>query len=132
MTGPTRLLAVSYSILALAAGARSITQIATRLDDAPLAYGLSAVAASVYLLIAVGLRQPTSRWRQVVRAACAAELVWVLLVGTATIARPGAFADETVWSHYGAGYAFLPLALPVLTLALLARTTCLKAAAGTH
>jgi len=132
MTGPTRLLAVSYSILALAAGARSITQIATRLDDAPLAYGLSAVAACVYLLIAVGLRQPTSRWRQVVRAACAAELVWVLLVGTATIARPGAFADETVWSHYGAGYGFLPLALPVLTLALLARTTCLKAAAGTH
>lgn len=132
MTGPTRLLAVSYSILALAAGARSITQIATRLDDTPLAYGLSAVAASVYLLIAVGLRQPTSRWRQVVRAACAAELVWVLLVGTATIARPGAFAGETVWSHYGAGYAFLPLALPVLTLALLARTTCLKAAAGTH
>jgi len=90
------------------------------------------VAACVYLLIAVGLRQPTSRWRQVVRAACAAELVWVLLVGTATIARPGAFADETVWSHYGAGYGFLPLALPVLTLALLARTTCLKAAAGTH
>jgi len=121
MNGRTRLLAVSYSILALAAGARSVTQISTRMDDAPLAYGLSAVAAAVYLLITVALRRPTSRWRQVVRTACAAELAAVLAVGTATIARPGAFADETVWSHYGAGYAFLPLVLPVFTLTLLAR-----------
>lgn len=121
MTGPTRILTVAYSILALAAGARSITQIATRLHDAPLAYGLSAVAAAVYLLIAVGLRRPTRRWRQIVLLACAAELACVLAVGTATIVRPGAFADETVWSHYGAGYACLPLALPILTLALLAR-----------
>jgi peptidoglycan/LPS O-acetylase OafA/YrhL len=121
MTGPTRMVAVAYSILALAAGARSITQITTRLHDAPLAYGLSAVAAAVYLLIAVALRRPTRRSRQVVLAACAAEFAWVLVVGTATITRPDAFADETVWSHYGAGYAFVPVALPVLTLALLAR-----------
>jgi hypothetical protein len=120
MTGPGGLLALTYSLLALAAGARSLTQIATRLHEAPLAYGLSAVAAAIYLLIAVALRRPSRRWRRFVLVACSAELAGVLAVGSATLVRPSAFADQTVWSHYGEGYGYLPLALPVLTLAWLA------------
>jgi len=58
MTGPVRVLAATYSILALAAGARSLTQITTHLSEAPLAYGLSAVAAAAYLLIAVACDSP--------------------------------------------------------------------------
>jgi hypothetical protein len=120
MTGPGGLLAVTYSLLALAAGARSLTQIATRLHEAPLAYGLSAVAAAIYLQIAVALRQPSRRWRRFALVACSAELAGVLAVGSATLVRPSAFADQTVWSHYGESYGYLPLALPVLTLAWLA------------
>jgi hypothetical protein len=130
MTGPVRVLAATYSILALAAGARSLTQIATRLSEAALAYGLSAVAAATYLVIAIALRQPSRRRRQILVVACSGELAGVLAVGTATLMRPRAFADQTVWSHYGEGYACLPLVLPVLTLAWLARdaVACRRAA----
>ena len=34
---------------------------------------------------------------------------------------PEALADDTVWSDFGAGYAFLPLCLPLLGLAWLNR-----------
>jgi hypothetical protein len=91
-------LAATYSILALAAGARSLTQIATRLSEAALAYGLSAVAAATYLVIAIALRQPSRRRRQILVVACSAELAGVLAVGTATLMRPRAFADQTVCS----------------------------------
>jgi len=49
-------------------------------------------------------------------AACAVELAGVLVVGTLSLLMPTAFPDETVWSTYGRGYAFIPLALPVLGL----------------
>ena len=29
---------------------------------------------------------------------------------------PDAFPDKTVWSHFGQGYGFVPLVLPVLGL----------------
>ena len=45
-TGRQVLVAV-YAVFAVAAGARSIVQIATDFDAAPLAYTLSAVAAAV-------------------------------------------------------------------------------------
>jgi len=110
--GSVRALAATYSLLALAGGGRSLTQITTRLSEAALAYGLSAVAAATYLLIAVALRQPSRRWREILVVACSAELAGVLAVGSATLLRPHAFADQTVWSHYGEGYAYLPLVLP--------------------
>jgi hypothetical protein len=114
-------LAVAYAILALAASARSLAQITTRWHEAPLAYGLSAVAAGVYLVIAVALRRHGPRARRILLAACCAELAWVLTVGAATISRTDAFGDQTVWSRFGEGYGYLPLALPLLTLAWLTR-----------
>ena len=44
------------------------------------------------------------------------ELVGVLAVGTAEQLDASAWPDETVWSGYGAGYGWAPLALPVVAL----------------
>jgi hypothetical protein len=49
------------------------------------------------------------------------ELAGVLIVGTASVVEPGAFPDETVWSHYGEGYLFIPLVLPLVGLYWLRR-----------
>jgi hypothetical protein len=48
--------------------------------------------------------------------ACTVELVGVLVVGAASYLVPEAFPDKTVWSHFGQGYGFVPLVLPVLGL----------------
>ena len=40
----------------------------------------------------------------------------MLVVGTASYLVPDAFPDKTVWSHFGQGYGFVPLVLPVLGL----------------
>jgi len=111
--GPGRVLVALYSLFALAAGARAAVQLATGSSRAPVAYALSAVAAAIYLVAAVGLARSA---RRVVLAACSVELAGVLIVGTLTLADPAAFADETVWSGYGEGYGYLPLVLPVLGL----------------
>ena len=119
--GPARLLAVVYAIFALSAGARSAFQIATDFDAAPLAYSLSAVAAIVYLLAAACFWRPSARsWRLAV-AALVLEFAGVVLVGALSLAAPDLFPEATVWSQFGRGYGFVPLALPVLGLAWLLR-----------
>ena len=42
--------------------------------------------------------------------------VVVLVVGAASYLVPEAFPDKTVWSHFGQGYGYVPLVLPVLGL----------------
>ncbi len=117
--GPGRVLVAVYAVFAVAAGARSGVQLATRFADAPLAYLLSAVAAAVYVVATVALARDD---RRLALVACSIELVGVLIVGTASIIAPGAFPDATVWSDYGIGYGFFPLVLPVLGLLWLRRT----------
>ncbi len=118
--GATRVLVALYAVFALAAGARAGVQLATRFDEAPVAYLLSALAAAVYLVATVALaRGPAGRRTALV--AIGVELVGVLVVGTLSLADPSAFPDETVWSGYGRGYLFVPLVLPVLGLLLLLR-----------
>ena len=119
--GPARVLVLVYGIFALAAGARATVQLATRFDEAPIAYLLSAFAALVYVVATVGLARG-ARGRRTALAAIAVELVGVLVVGTLSLADPAAFPDETVWSGYGRGYGYVPLVLPVLGLLLLRRT----------
>jgi hypothetical protein len=102
-----------YVLFAIAASARSAYQLATRFNDAPLAYTLSAVAAAVYILAAIALR--TDR-RSLLTAAASIELAGVLTVGTLSLVDGAAFPDETVWSHYGQGYGFVPLVLPIAAL----------------
>jgi cytochrome bd-type quinol oxidase subunit 2 len=121
-TGPGRVLVGVYALFAVAAGARSVVQIATKFSEAPLAYVLSAVAAVIYLVAAIGLARSGERGRRVALVCCTVELIGVLAVGTYSLVEPEAFPDETVWSGYGMGYGFVPLVLPVLGLLWLRRT----------
>ncbi|MBN1095489.1 hypothetical protein JKP76_05245 [Blastococcus sp. TML/C7B] len=119
-SGAARVLVALYAVFALAAGARAAVQLATRFDEAPLAYLLSALAAVIYLVATVALARGP-RGRRVALVAISIELVGVLVVGTLSLADAAAFPDETVWSGYGRGYLFIPLVLPVLGLWLLLR-----------
>ena len=112
--GPGRILVAVYGVLALAATGRSILQIAEYFSRAPLAYLLSALAALIYVVATVGMVRGDRASTRVALLACTVELVGVLVVGTLSYAVPDAFPDKTVWSHFGSGYGFVPLVLPVL------------------
>ena len=119
VSGPGRVVVAVYGIFALAAGARAAVQLSTRFGDAPVAYLLSALAAVVYVVATAGLVRGGRSGRRIALVAITVELIGVLAVGTLSLADPGAFPDETVWSAYGRGYFFVPLVLPVLGLLLL-------------
>jgi hypothetical protein len=120
--GVHRTVVALYGVLTLAAMGRSIFQILTKFDDAPLAYSLSGIAAAVYALatVAVALSARLGM-RRIALGAISFELVGVLGIGTLSLARPELFPDATVWSQFGAGYIFIPLVLPVVGLWWLVR-----------
>jgi cytochrome bd-type quinol oxidase subunit 2 len=120
--GPGRVLVLIYGIFALAATARAGVQIATKFSEAPIAYLLSAVAGIVYCVATFALARATTVSRRVATAAITIELIGVLAVGTFSFLAPDDFPDETVWSHFGQGYGFVPLGLPILGLLWLRRT----------
>ena len=122
-SGPGRVLVAVYAVFALAAGARATVQLATRFDEAPVAYLLSALAAVVYVVATVGLARGGRSGRRTALVACTVELAGVLVVGTLSLLDRAAFPDETVWSAFGRGYGFVPLVLPVLGLLWLRRRT---------
>ncbi len=111
-----QVLVAVYAIFAVAAGARSLVQLTTEFDAAPLAYSLSAVAAGVYVVATLALRRTSERARRVAITACAVEAVGVVVVGTLSLVRQDWFPDQTVWSDYGIGYGFVPLVLPFIGL----------------
>jgi cytochrome bd-type quinol oxidase subunit 2 len=115
-SGPGRLLIAVYAIFVLAATARSAVQLATRFDEAPLAYLLSALAAVIYIVATVCLARGSRTSRRVATVSCLVELCGVVAVGAASLLAPRAFPDATVWSDFGMGYGFVPLVLPVLGL----------------
>jgi cytochrome bd-type quinol oxidase subunit 2 len=121
-TGPGRVLLSVYGLFAIAATSRAAVQLATNFDEAPVAYLLSAVAAVIYVIATIALARSTLTSRRVALVACSVELAGVLVVGTLSLLDPDLFPDETVWSHYGSGYGFVPLVLPVLGLLWLRRT----------
>ncbi|MEV0791502.1 hypothetical protein [Kribbella sp. NPDC050459] len=120
--GPGRILIAVYGVFALAATARAGVQIATKFDEAPIAYLLSAVAAVIYCAATFALAKATPVSRKVATAAIAIELIGVIAIGAFSYAVPDDFPDATVWSHFGQGYGFVPLLLPVLGLLWLRRT----------
>ena len=121
-SGPGIVLVAVYALLALAATGRSVLQITEYFSRAPLAYVLSALAAVIYVVATVALaRGDRTSWR-VALVAISVELAGVLVVGLASYLWPEAFPDRTVWSHFGSGYGFVPLVLPVLGLLWLRRT----------
>lgn len=117
-TGFGRLLVFVYGIFALSATGRSTVQLATKADEAPVPYALSAFAAVVYVLATWALA--TDR-RRVALLAVGVELVGVLAVGLASLLWS---QDEaTVWSNFGSGYGYVPLVLPVVGLWWVLRRT---------
>jgi hypothetical protein len=111
-----------YGLLAIAATGRSILQIATEFDHAPLAYSLSALAGVIYIVATVALVAPGHGWFRVAVVTISIELVGVLVVGALSLVDPVLFPDKTVWSGFGRGYGFVPLVLPILGLLWLYRT----------
>ncbi|WP_318206832.1 hypothetical protein [Streptomyces sp. SJL17-1] len=128
VTGPGILLVWLYGVMSVGAVSRSIYQIATEFDRAPLAYALSAVAAVVYAFITYTLVRGGERARRAALVCCAAELAGVLIVGTWTLVEPSAFPDATVWSDYGYGYLFIPVLLPLSGIWWLRRSRTATAA----
>jgi hypothetical protein len=128
--GPGRLLIAVYAVFAISASARAGYQILTEFSEAPLAYLLSAFAATVYVIATISLARPGRTWFRVSVAAVLVELVGVLVVGALSVFDPVQFPHETVWSLFGRGYAFIPLVLPVLGLVWLYRRRPTQKAQG--
>ena len=120
--GPGRILIAVYGLFALSATGRAVVQIATQFDEAPIAYVLSAVAALIYCAATFALAKATVLSRQIATVAIVVELIGVIGIGAFSYAVPDDFPDATVWSHFGQGYGFVPLVLPVLGLLWLRRT----------
>ncbi|NYJ01268.1 hypothetical protein HNR19_001966 [Nocardioides thalensis] len=121
-SGWGRALVFAYGVFAVAATGRSLVQLGTDADKAPLAYSLSLVAAVIYLVATSSLLLGgRTGWRVAAVAVCI-ELLGVLSVGALSYAATDLFPDKTVWSHFGQGYAFLPLVLPFAGLAWLRHT----------
>lgn len=111
-----------YGIFAVAATGRSAIQLSTEASKAPVAYSLSLVAAVIYLIATTCLLLGGARAWRIAVVSCAVELVGVLSVGVLSYVDTELFPDKTVWSHFGQGYAYLPLVLPFLGLAWLRAT----------
>jgi len=120
--GAGRVLIAVYAVLAIAATARSVFQIATKFEVAPVAYLLSALAGAVYILATVALIGRGLVWYRVAWVTICFELLGVLVIGLASVIDPVAFPADTVWSYFGRGYLFIPLILPVLGILWLVRT----------
>ncbi len=120
-SGAVWVLIFAYGVLALAALGRSSFELATKFSAAPLPYTLSAIAACFYVLATIALIRQGSTWRKLATWVISFELALVLLIGFATLFDANAFPAKTVWSNFGQGYGFVPLALPILGLIWLRR-----------
>ena len=112
--GVGRVLIIVYGVLALGATARSVVQMLTRFDEAPVAYLLSALSGVVYILATVALLGRGQRWYVTAWITISFELLGVLVVGSLSVFDAKLFPASTVWSLFGVGYLFIPLVLPVL------------------
>ena len=114
--GVGRLLIAIYAVFAISATARASYQLIREFDQAPLAYSLSALSAVVYLLATYSLSKSEAKWQRIAFYTIWFELVGVIAVGLLSLGLPDLFAHPSVWSNFGAGYAFIPLLLPILGL----------------
>lgn len=118
-----RVLIAVYGLFAIAATARSVVQLTTRFDEAPVAYLLSALAAVIYIVATIALARGDRTSRGVATVAMSIELAGVLIVGLLSLLVPAEFPRASVWSTFGSGYLFIPLVLPIVGLWWLRRTS---------
>ena len=107
------LLIAVYGVLGISATGRASYQLATKFNEAPISYTLSALAAVVYILATIFMIRENVRFA---RLTMAFELLGVLTIGLLSLSIPELFNHATVWSRFGAGYGYLPLVLPILGL----------------
>ena len=115
-SGFGRVVIVVYGVFSLSAGVRSLYQLATEFSLAPLAIVLSTVSALIYVLATVALARRGRLWHRLASLAIGAEAVGVVAVGLLSVAAPELFPKASVWSHFGAGYGYVPLVLPFVGL----------------
>ena len=120
-SGPHKVLLAVYALFTLAAGARALVQLITRYDEAPVAYWLSLAAAVTYALGWYAIREASAGHTGFASVMLWIELGGVLAVGTLSLVEPDWFPEPSVWSDFGIGYGFVPLALPIAGLLWLRR-----------
>jgi hypothetical protein len=111
-----------YGVFAVAATGRSVVQLLVDPGRAPLAYSLSLLAAVIYLVATACLVIGGNWGWRIAGIAVAIELLGVITVGALSYGAPELFPDKTVWSHFGQGYAYFPLVLPVAGILWLRHT----------
>ena len=124
--GPGRVVIGVYAVFAIAATSRALFQLATKFSQAPIAYSLSAIAAIIYIVITVLLWRGTEASLKQARLFIIIELIGVVAVGIWSYVDPEAFPRATVWSHFGEGYGFIPLILPIVGLFYLRKTSAVS------
>lgn len=121
-SGFGRLVIVIYGVFSLSAGVRSVYQLGTEFSEAPFAIILSTISAAIYVVATVALSRTGPGWHRIAWIAVWTEMIGVLAVGLLSVVAPELFPKASVWSHFGAGYGFVPLVLPVIGLIWLWRT----------
>ncbi|MDO4917266.1 MAG: hypothetical protein Q3974_06570 [Rothia sp. (in: high G+C Gram-positive bacteria)] len=111
-----RLLIVIYWVFSLSAGARAAYQLIRKFDEAPVSIALSAVSAVIYIVATIFLAKKDSTSWNIAVSAISVELLGVIGVGIFSLIRPDLFPLASVWSHFGQGYGFVPLILPIIGL----------------
>lgn len=115
-SGFGRILVVIYAVFTLSAGARSLYQIIRKFEEVPLSIGLSALSALIYLVATIALAKKGEGAWKVSLAAVGIEMLGVILVGIFSYIQPQHFELASVWSHFGSGYGYIPLVLPMVGL----------------
>ncbi len=111
--GVGNLVVAVYGVFALSATVRALYQLLRKYDEAPVAYWLSLLAGLVYFVATFALAKNKL---SLAKKTLIFELFGVLVIGILSFTHAELFAHPTVWSFFGMGYGFIPLALPIFGL----------------
>ena len=111
--GVGNLVVAVYGVFALSATVRALYQLLRKYDEAPVAYWLSLLAGLVYFVATFALAKNNL---SLAKKTLTFELSGVLVIGILSFTHEELFAHPTVWSFFGMGYGFIPLALPIFGL----------------
>ena len=112
--GAGRALIAVYGVFAISATARAAVQLIRNAAEAPVAYGLSAFSAVVYIVATIAMAHNGRKMRRAAWISVVTEFAGVVVVGLLSLTHPEMFQHDSVWSMFGRGYGFVPLVLPLL------------------